>query len=280
MVLLGQQILELEAYRKVPYDIEEMPSGTARRLHRLNASPRSRCCDGHLVTGLLKNARYLDEDSLHRRSLEQEPIHGLDDNEGTITSSLYDVGSDLNANPSFLLRTDNSEESLQKTEVVVKNPLVALKAISKDFKAVTASDEVHSLLPSLLIHRFSSSSSFLLRACRTISRPTCPSPRARTTPSPSPFNDPFPLHLFPPSPHTRTHVFIVQLDTPFYDFNSVIQPQSSRRCTSLIITPSWPRELGPRVEFAEKLVYAREIEDGGTGRAAPSRRRRRRNGER
>jgi hypothetical protein len=27
MVLLGQQILELEAYRKVPYDIEEIPAG-------------------------------------------------------------------------------------------------------------------------------------------------------------------------------------------------------------------------------------------------------------
>jgi hypothetical protein len=28
MVLLGQQILELEAYRKVPYDIEVNPTGT------------------------------------------------------------------------------------------------------------------------------------------------------------------------------------------------------------------------------------------------------------
>jgi hypothetical protein len=30
MVLLGQQILELEAYRKVPYDIEENPTGTTK----------------------------------------------------------------------------------------------------------------------------------------------------------------------------------------------------------------------------------------------------------
>jgi len=90
MVLLGQQILELEAYRKVPYDIEENPT----------------------VINLLKNARYMDEDTLHRRSLEQEPIHGL-----------------------------NSEEDEKTSEVIVKNPLVALKTISKDFKAVKDSEQ-------------------------------------------------------------------------------------------------------------------------------------------
>jgi hypothetical protein len=36
------------------------------------------------VIGLLKNVRYMDEDSLHRRSLEQEPIHSLNDSVGTI----------------------------------------------------------------------------------------------------------------------------------------------------------------------------------------------------
>lgn len=92
MVLLGQQILELEAYRKVPYDIEVNPT----------------------VTGLLKNVRYMDEDSLHRRSLEQEPIHSLN---------------------------DSVDDENKPAEVVVKNPLVALKAISKDFKAVSASEE-------------------------------------------------------------------------------------------------------------------------------------------
>jgi len=92
MVLLGQQILELEAYRKVPYDIEVNPT----------------------VTGLLKNVRYMDEDSLHRRSLEQEPIHSLN---------------------------DGVDDENKPAEVVVKNPLVALKAISKDFKAVSASEE-------------------------------------------------------------------------------------------------------------------------------------------
>jgi hypothetical protein len=34
------------------------------------------------VINLLKNARYMDEDTLHRRSLEQEPIHGLNSEEG------------------------------------------------------------------------------------------------------------------------------------------------------------------------------------------------------
>lgn len=56
MVLLGQQILELEAYRKVPYTLEG---------------------DSAVATAL-RNAMYFDEDTLHRRSLEQEPIQNME----------------------------------------------------------------------------------------------------------------------------------------------------------------------------------------------------------
>jgi hypothetical protein len=36
MVLLGQQILELEAYRRVPFDIEEIPAGTPPKYININ----------------------------------------------------------------------------------------------------------------------------------------------------------------------------------------------------------------------------------------------------
>jgi len=99
MVLLGQQILELEAYRKVPYELDEVPT----------------------VTAMLKNARYLDEDSLHRRSLEQEP---------TQIQSLHDADEG---------GAGNAEGQL-KPEVVVNNPLVTLKSISNDFKTADEAD--------------------------------------------------------------------------------------------------------------------------------------------
>jgi hypothetical protein len=72
----------------------------------------------------------MDEDSLHRRSLEQEPIH-----------SLNEPGAE-------------EEQEPKVAEVVVKNPLVALKAISKDFKAASASEEVRLLLLLLLFLLF------------------------------------------------------------------------------------------------------------------------------
>lgn len=84
MVLLGQQILELEAYRKVPYTLE----------------------NDNAVAAALRNVHCLDEDTLHRRSLEQEPIQGGADAE----LEMFD---------------DEHQQSEKKTN----NPLLALQQI-------------------------------------------------------------------------------------------------------------------------------------------------------
>jgi hypothetical protein len=114
------------------------------------------CC-AMIVTGLLKNVRYMDEDSLHRRSLEQEPIHSLNDSVGTIdrTRTRPHTRTAHTAKHSYTRNVTNvyylaviADDENKPAEVVVKNPLVALKAISKDFKAVSASEEV--LIPASL----------------------------------------------------------------------------------------------------------------------------------
>jgi len=63
MLLLGQQILELESYRKVPYTLEEDLA----------------------ITNALRNVNYLDEDTLHLRSLDQEPLQSSVEVEETET---------------------------------------------------------------------------------------------------------------------------------------------------------------------------------------------------
>lgn len=84
MVLLGQQILELEAYRKVPYTLE----------------------NDNTVAAALRNVPYLDEDTLHHRSLEQEPIQG---------------GADV--------ELEMFDDEQQQSEKKIKNPLLALQQI-------------------------------------------------------------------------------------------------------------------------------------------------------
>jgi hypothetical protein len=90
MVLLGQQILELEAYRKVPYTLDADSA----------------------VTNALRNVMYLDEDTLHRRSVEQEPIQNLE-------------GTDMEF-------PDDEQISNEKK---TKNPLLALQQMREELLA-------------------------------------------------------------------------------------------------------------------------------------------------
>jgi hypothetical protein len=90
MVLLGQQILELEAYRKVPYTLDGDSS----------------------VATALRNAMYFDEDTLHRLSLEQEPIQNME--------------------PEMDYLNDDETISNEKK---TKNPLLALQQMREELLA-------------------------------------------------------------------------------------------------------------------------------------------------
>jgi hypothetical protein len=96
----------------------------------------------------------MDEDSLHRRSLEQEPIHSLNELGGTRLHTHTCKRGHVSSSSCSLVGTHTDDEQ-RPAEVVVKNPLVALKAISKDFKNVSASEEVLlSSLPPCLFRSF------------------------------------------------------------------------------------------------------------------------------
>jgi hypothetical protein len=123
MVLLGQQILELEAYRKVraplPRDDPYLGAGVAKRgggeemkiSHPLPQQvPYTLDGDSSVATAL-RNAMYFDEDTLHRLSLEQEPIQNME--------------------PEVDYLNDDETSNEKKT----KNPLLALQQMREELLA-------------------------------------------------------------------------------------------------------------------------------------------------
>jgi hypothetical protein len=104
MTLLGQQILELEAYRSVPYNLKREDD----------------------ICELLSHVPYLDEDTLHEKSLAQQPPQ----------SSLSGLEPERKGPTTPAVPSDDNVE--------LKNPILALQELTQKIEQLHPADDTDS----------------------------------------------------------------------------------------------------------------------------------------